>query len=949
MPPFDFKQQLEFSPLPVFIYQNGKVRKINQYMHDFIGYSEDEIIKIDFFELIHPKDRYLVAEAELYRLVADSEQAPFEIRLIKVTGDIAYVKSRCSYLNFKGKPAVLFQIYDITKEKASLELLKESEIKFRKLFHNNKDVMAIISLDESGDFSKHLEVNAACCRVTGYSRSELLLMTPEDIFSKEQQGTLKLIQGELRDKKNITFETEWLSKKGTKVPLEISCKLFYLNEQQVVLAVGHNLTALKPQTDNIKTGEDKFKAVFESTRMGLAVLDLSPKKCPAVIEQNAALQKMLGFSLEELEEKKILLFCDSRQQGKSEKCSKNYYYAVSESSQGIQTQKAITTKFGKRVWANITISMMTGADFDRLGLVMVEDITENRNMQKQLFSAHRRLHEIIEFLPDATFAVDITGKVTFWNQAMEKMSGVSKEKVLGEHHIPCFVCFHGDLNISLVDLIISGDSNAADKYLNVKKEGDTYFTEFYSPAIFNGKGAHIWAKASPLYDNNGNLVGAVESLRDISDRKQMEEQMSHLATHDFLTGISNRYYFEKVLKNVVARAKRGTESSLLVIDIDNFKLVNDTIGHQAGDEALIHIANILSANIREVDLLTRLGGDEFAVLLEGASVDDAVVVAEKLRNLVDESDLFLTEYRVQYNLSISIGLVAIKGDFEAEKLFSMADNALYTAKEKGRNRVFVAKPWQDVSEKLSEDNKTIILIKKSIKEHNFVFLYQPIVDMTNFKTIHYEALTRLVDKGGLVSPDVFIPVAERYGLMPSLDRIIIKNAIKTLSANPPVNIFVNISGLSMGDESLLRFIESSIKKSKIDPARLGFEITETFVVKDLKLAKYWIDRLKKLGCQFALDDFGKGFTSFSYLKELPVNYIKIDGSFIRSLKSEASNIALVKAMNSVANALGKRTVAESVENEEIKQILVGLKIDCAQGYHFGRPMEGEKIGFNMEL
>lgn len=432
-----------------------------------------------------------------------------------------------------------------------------------------------------------------------------------------------------------------------------------------------------------------------------------------------------------------------------------------------------------------------------------------------------------------------------------------------------------------------------------------------------------------------NVMGIVE---DITDRKRVEDQLQYLATHDTLTKIPNRYYLEEALKRTVAKAKQGEKSALLLIDLDNFKLVNDALGHAAGDELLITLANILKGNLRGGDILARLGGDEFAVLLEGVTYKEAFIVAEKLRRVVDENEVCLYNYRQSFNLSISIGSILIDGLVDWQKLLSRADNALYLAKEGGRNRVVFFNPDEGETEDISRTNHLFAQIKYALKENGLTLLFQPVVGFNDGKTIHYEALVRMKGADGeRISPKVFIPVAERFGLMSQIDRWVVESSLIALQKYPDLRLFINLSGMSLGDEALLEFIEKSVFGGDIDPSRIGFEITETAAVKSLSRAELWIRRLKTLGCRFALDDFGRGFSSFSYLQILPVDYLKIDGSFVRNVHKDQTHRAIVQAMNTVAHILGKKTIAEFVENDEILKTLYELEIDCGQGYFLGKP------------
>jgi diguanylate cyclase (GGDEF)-like protein len=434
------------------------------------------------------------------------------------------------------------------------------------------------------------------------------------------------------------------------------------------------------------------------------------------------------------------------------------------------------------------------------------------------------------------------------------------------------------------------------------------------------------------FDKMANRLKSIDNKR-----KEQQLQLGYLATHDPLTGLSNRRLLEHNLKRAVTYAKQGQKSAFILMDLDNFKFVNDTLGHAVGDKVLVQLTEILKNQLRTSNLLARLGGDEFALLLEDkGDADEAEIVAARICQAVEEHRFTYGNH--SFHLGLSIGIVMIDGKVEPGMLLSEADSAMYSAKKQGRNRVVVYSAGNNVLNRLSEIGEWAIRIKDALQDDNFVLYYQPIYRLNDSRISHYEVLVRLLDSdGGVIAPQKFIPAAEQFGLMPQLDRWVVKHAIQTLRKYPDIHLYANISGHSLADSSFLSFIEENMLLYGIEPQRLGFEITESAVVEDFERVKDWIERLKAFGCQFALDDFGTGFNSFLYLRNLPVDQLKLDGLFISTLAEDSTQRPLVQAMHQLARALGIETVAECVENKEVVKILQGIGVTYGQGFHLGRP------------
>ncbi len=460
----------------------------------------------------------------------------------------------------------------------------------------------------------------------------------------------------------------------------------------------------------------------------------------------------------------------------------------------------------------------------------------------------------------------------------------------------------------------------------------------------NGQEFHIEDSAAPIFDRDNSIIGAVLVFHDITRERRMAHQMTWQATHDSLTGLVNRNEFADRLTSLLAgmTGSGRYEHALLYLDLDQFKVVNDTCGHAAGDELLKQLSRLLRASIPANASLARLGGDEFGVLLENVNLDQAREVADRLLQLISDFTFQWEEQR--FDVGVSIGMVPIQRETQnASFVLSAADVACYVAKDAGRNRVHVYEESDiDLGERHSEMH-WVSRIKLALEESRFILYRQEITPLQeDDTTAHYELLLRMRDKdGAIVPPRAFIPAAERYNLMNAVDRWVIDAAFRHLSKiqqQGDEGIYsLNLSGNSLNDDEMPGYIQQKISEYGVRTGQLCFEITETAAVFNLEKASNMIHTLKKLGCRFSLDDFGSGLSSFSYLKSLPVDFLKIDGSFVKDMNTDPMNRAIVEAIHQVGHTLSIRTIAEFVENQDIADMLHDIGVDFAQGYHFSKP------------
>lgn len=554
----------------------------------------------------------------------------------------------------------------------------------------------------------------------------------------------------------------------------------------------------------------------------------------------------------------------------------------------------------------------------------------------ELFKEKQRLEVTLNSIGDGVITTDKLGNITYLNPVAERKTGWTCAEALG-------------MPATMVLILINEESklSAASPIETTLRTGQVSGLAHQSALISrNGKTYSIEDSSAPMYDRNNEIIGAVLVFHDVSETKRLADEMTYQATHDALTDLVNRREFERRLEKAVqSTVLQDQQHALAYLDLDQFKIVNDTCGHNAGDELLRQITCLLRLALRANDTLARLGGDEFGVLLESCPPHIALQISEKLRNII--SDFHFSWDNKTFPISVSIGLVNF-GGIKAEQqgvneILRFADSACYTAKDLGRNRIHVYQSEDDAINKRRGELDWYTKICSALSENRLALYVQKIVPLhqTQASTAHAEILLRLIDhEGKIIPPMAFIPAAERYGLMPEIDRWVISNAFAHIAQldQPEHALFsINLSGGSLNDEKALAYICEQLNISGARPASICFEITETAAIANLLNARAFILTLKEKGCQFALDDFGSGMSSFAYLKHLPVDFLKIDGCFVKDIITDTVDAAMVDAINNIGHVMGLKTIAEFAENQAIVDLLSTMGVDYAQGYGIGHP------------
>lgn len=547
-----------------------------------------------------------------------------------------------------------------------------------------------------------------------------------------------------------------------------------------------------------------------------------------------------------------------------------------------------------------------------------------------------RAQVTLESIGDGVISTDVDGSIVYMNPAAEKLTHWQSAQASG---MPLAALFH---------LLDEGDRQDSSVLIERIQQGQLKSGSVHCKLIqrLDGSTVPVALVGSPIH-TDGQVSGAVLVLHDLTQERQYIANLSWQAAHDPLTGLVNRSEFEYHLEQLLSR--EGASHALLLLDLDQFKLINDGHGHAAGDQLLRHLCTVLPQGLREGDTLARLGGDEFGILLQDCSPDTAQEIAEVLLRMVENLH-FVWKGRT-FMTTASVGVVLIDAvRLSLEDALRAADLACYMAKERGRNRVQVYHPDDLELSLRSGEMAWIQRLRMALEEDRFCLYAQEIAPIdpqgTGHDQRHIEILLRLRDESGnIVVPDRFIPAAERFGLMTTLDRWVVRTVFKLIAHSRehepaqalPALCAINLSGASIGDTAFLAYLKQQFHSHGVAPGMICFEITETTAIADLGRAITFINELKALGCLFSLDDFCAGMSSFAYLKHLPVDFLKIDGSFVKDMLDNAVNRSMVEVINHIGHVMGKRTIAEYVETPLIEGVLREMGVDFAQGYLIGRP------------
>jgi diguanylate cyclase (GGDEF)-like protein/PAS domain S-box-containing protein len=692
---------------------------------------------------------------------------------------------------------------------------------------------------------------------------------------------------------------------GQEFEIELSSAIYSDGAGPVIAAVIRDVSARHRD-------EQKLRGLLESAPDAIVIVDSAGE----IVLANARAESLFGYARSELLGRPVQMLMSDRQRHSYPEMLTAFLADPRPRQVAIDSDPHGRRKDGSEFPVEIMLNPIDTDD----GLLIssaVRDVTERRRAQR----ATARLAAIVESSPHAVIGLAPDGTIESWNSGAEQLYGHTGSEAIG----------------NAVTILNSPEESGSLEHVDAAVSGQV--VRFESEDVRkDGSLIEVEVTIAPVRGPSGAITGVSCQAQDITERKQFERLLRTYAEHDPLTNLFNRRRLDDELERRLAENERyGTPATLLICDLDNLKLINDTLGHNAGDQLIQGVARELAAQVRDTDLLARLGGDEFAMLLPHTDLKHGLALAERLRSAARDLEIPAGDRIV--HTTLSIGAAQLERGLSTDEWMAMADIAMYEAKGEGRNRVMAARTS-------AGDNATraqlgwLDRLRSALSENRFELHAQPIADVHTGEIRSRELLLRMRESDGqLITPSAFIYTAERFGLIAEIDRWVIHSAISILAADRRGNASysVNLSGVSVGDAELLRLIEREITDAGVDPSRLTFEFTETAAMRDLAASRQFTEGLARIGCRSALDDFGSGFASFSYLKHLPVDYAKIDGEFVRSLPGGEDDRLLAKAIIDTAHALHKQTIAEHVASDDALDLLRDFGVHYVQGFHIGKP------------
>lgn len=766
-----------------------------------------------------------------------------------------------------------------------------------------------------------LFANRAAVELTGYEEAELLDMSFEQLLGDEDAAEEKTAQQTLKIRRK-GGEARW-----------VQCTSAYveMDWQPATLLTAIDTTTQHQAKEQLEETRERFHQAQRAARW--VTWEWNPRS--DVLETSPFADSLFGMKVQDEVHSgaDFLAMVHPEDRDRLRRAIER----LMRTDEDLALEVRCLTPRGDIKWLSksaVAVRNGTGR-IDRI-IGVAHDVTERKITENALFEERDRAFVTLSSIADGVIRTDARGAIDYLNPVAQRLTGWSMAESYGQPASEIYQVVDEETGKKVLDPV--------QHCLNEQRE-----VVFLGQRLLirrDGGRFPIHDSAAPIRDRYGRLTGAILVFRDLSQMRQVEQEMQHLASHDPLTGLVNRREFEMLVRETFATGRgESPQHALCHLDLDAFKLINDTCGHTAGDQLIRQIAGVLKQKIRLQDLLARLGGDEFAILFRECSAAEA---QQRAQEICDDIHRFRFHWHGRtFSPRVSAGLVPITSETsEPETLLGAADAACFMAKEAGGGRIHVFEPGDTAIAERYGEMQWISRIQQGLDENRFCLWRQSIhpvrEDMPEPPLA--ELFIRLIDaEGHVILPGTFIPAAERYGLIDSIDRWVVQSALKSMSngglplGTSDARFAINISGQSLGADGFLDFITHEIDSTGIAPNRVLFEITETSAIANLRKAMRFISVLKEMGCLFVLDDFGQGLSSFSYLKSLPLDFIKIDGAFVREMVEDPIQAALVSSIKDIGEVMGLQTIAESVEDVATYQALTQIGVDYVQGYYLDRP------------
>ena len=935
-----FRRSMDDASIGVTIIgEEGQYLKVNAAFCVMTGYNEEELIGRSFKEITYEGDR---DELDSFRKgILDGSVRSFkaEKRYVRKSGEVFWAEVSIIVVTdpLTGRPnRLISQVEDIDLKRRTLEAIAESESRWSFALENGQQ--GVWDVDKPGG---RLYTSPTWKRMLGYEPDDvsidggdawLELMHPDD-----RDGFLKINDAHERG------ETDWLEAEF-RLRHKEGHWVWILDRGKVISrdAEGRPLRIIGTHTDisrnkaaerEIQLLEERVRLAVEAGGIGLWSIDLTT----GVATWNG---ETFGSMATEGNGHQALDWLRFVHPEDRASLSEMLHHAALDPEARVKTTCRLLSPTRGVVHIRVLADRVTLSNGDRLLLGTAWDITEQVNAAQALRDEKERLRTTLHAISDGVIATDTSGCVTLINPAAQRMTGFSETEASGHPIEEVFQAVHDD----------SGHP-AASCVRQVLETGEP--VERLGTQVIDVRGRdihHIREAAAPITAGVDGRSGAVLVFQDVSAERAMQRSLAHAATHDDLTGLANRRHFESRIQGTIAAARESdSRHGLLFLDLDRFKIVNDTAGHLAGDALLQEVARTMRSIVPISDCLARLGGDEFAVLIENCDRQFAGFVGEKLIAAI-AAIRFTWEGKI-YEIGASAGVSQVDATTaSAEAVLAEADVACYAAKSAGRGRVSVFLQDTGEAQRHMSDFRMAARIRETIESGRFVIYAQEIRSIAEPEVRGHslELLVRMLDEeGGVLTPDSFIPAAERFELMGTIDRWVLAKVIgdfgPSIMAVPNLHVAVNLSANSLNDPTLWRYLAELFRASRLSPSRLTLEITETAVINSFEVARDFIRAARGIGCHVSLDDFGSGLSSFTYLKSFDVDAIKIDGSFVHNMAYSAYDRTVVRAINEIGRELGVDVIAERIEDEATLKELAGLGVSYGQGYLFNRPRDFQAV------